>query len=235
MAVAMHEIYAFVNKFVQISTIGLESSLNFTSDGKNVTASLNAHIGKLPHPQPEYTQPFYRHTKPSRIRRRKRRQDLRNQAARHDVDVSNFNSTDNTSSNENTLSNEPEQETSSIQMNTTFDENESDAPSNQLKTQMPINCIRHENGCRNMIYSYYNEYTAICESCSSYLAEKLKSSPYDHNLCPCCHKHSEGLPLSLCNECLEDVYDGGWCETGHGAWHLDRNSGNIVCIYLGFE
>ena len=113
MAATMQEIYAFVNKFVQISTSGLETSLSFTSDGINVTTSLNAQFGKLVHPpqpkpqQHNAPQPFHHHSKPSRIRLRKRRQDLRNQPAGHHVNDSNSNATDTINSNGHT-SDEPE-------------------------------------------------------------------------------------------------------------------------------
>ena len=35
--------------------------------------------------------------------------------------------------------------------------------------QVPVNCIRYEMGCRNIIRSYYTEYTAIYEPCSTFL------------------------------------------------------------------
>ena len=106
------------------------------------------------------------------------------------------------------------------------------SPANALSNQVPINCIRAENGCPNLITSYYNRYTAICATCENFLEEKLKSTPFSHSLCPCCHKPTEVL-LSLCSECLIDIEDDGWVETGWGSWHLDRKLGKIVCISLG--
>ena len=50
--------------------------------------------------------------------------------------------------------------------------------------QAPIYCIRYENGCQNLVYSYFTKYTAICDSCSMYIDEQLKLSPYPHDLCP---------------------------------------------------
>ena len=104
-----------------------------------------------------------------------------------------------------------------------------------LPNQIPINCIRHEDGCDNMISSYFNKYTAICKSCSKFLAEKLKSTPYSHFLCPCCHEPNSGEPLSFCAECIGDLYQDGWIETGRGSWHLDRDKNEIVCISLDFH
>ena len=104
----------------------------------------------------------------------------------------------------------------------------------QLPKQLPIQCIRHEDGCPNLIYSYFNEYTAICDSCSRHLEEKLKSTPHSHFLCPCCHNPNGGEPLSFCNECIEDLHADGWIETGRGSWHLDRNNGKVVCISFEF-
>ena len=101
--------------------------------------------------------------------------------------------------------------------------------------QCPINCIRQENGCQNIVKSYYNKYTAICNSCILVMEEKLKLTPFPHNLCPCCHQPSGSVPLSLCSECLEDIHQDGWTESGHGAWHLDPTNGRIRCIYLNFD
>ena len=102
--------------------------------------------------------------------------------------------------------------------------------------QIPINCIRHADGCPNLIHSYFNRYTAICDSCLVYMDQKLKSTPFSHQLCPCCHQQTDGIPLSLCSECLEDVYsEEGYAESRWGAWHLDKKSKKIVCIYLDFN
>ena len=102
--------------------------------------------------------------------------------------------------------------------------------------QSPINCIRHANGCNNVIYSYYNKYTAICDSCLDYLEKKLKMTPFSHKLCPCCHKPSLGTPLSLCAECMDDINsEEGYTESRWVAWHLDRMKNRIVCISLDFN
>ena len=63
----------------------------------------------------------------------------------------------------------------------------------------------------------------------------VQCNPFSHYICPCCHKPNEGIPLSLCSECYEDINQDGWVETGRGAWHLDRERGRIVCIYLDFD
>ena len=119
-------------------------------------------------------------------------------------------------------------ETNSIAMDTVTKTHAS--PSDYI--QIPVNCIRKANGCQNLILSYYSEYTAICDTCKKYLKQKLMSTPHPHYLCPCCHKRSEGPPLSLCSECFEDIQVDGFTESGYGSWHLDRRSGEIVCISL---
>ena len=86
-----------------------------------------------------------------------------------------------------------------------------------------------------MIFSYYNRYTAICEQCRTYLEDKLKKTPFAHDLCPCCHQQSDSPPLILCAECLQDIDDGGWTESGWGSWHMDELNGRIVCISLDFS
>ena len=102
--------------------------------------------------------------------------------------------------------------------------------------QSPINCIRQSDGCDNIIYSYYNKYTAICDACLDFMDKKLKSTPFSHQLCPCCHQPSSGPPLSLCSECMDDIYDDeGYAESRWGSWHFDRKKQNIVCISLDFN
>lgn len=107
-------------------------------------------------------------------------------------------------------------------------------------SQIPINCIRHKDdgtvdGCQNVILSYFTRYTAICEDCSKSLEHKLRLTPFSHDLCPCCHEISEGPPLSLCQECLQDIETDGWTESGWGSWHMDKKIGKIVCISLDFH
>ena len=101
--------------------------------------------------------------------------------------------------------------------------------------QVPVNCIRYENGIRNIIRSYYTEYTAICEPCSTFLKKKLKTTPYSHMICPYCHQATNGPPLSLCLECMQDIQSDGWTKSSFGAWHLDRNTGEVICISLDFR
>ena len=110
----------------------------------------------------------------------------------------------------------------------------SSSTSSTSPSQTPINCILQDEGCQSIVTSYYSKYTAICNSCKHLLAEKLKSTPFSHDLCPCCHKLSRGPPLSLCNECVEDIHTAGWTDSPWGSWHLDRFSGEIICIDLDF-
>ena len=106
--------------------------------------------------------------------------------------------------------------------------------SSAVHPQTPVKCIRYSDGCKAIISSYYTEYTAICEPCSTLLKKKLMTTPFPHDLCPCCHQASNGPPLSLCMECLDDIQLDGYTESGYGAWHLDRNTGEIICISLDF-
>ena len=76
MAIAIQEIFSYVNKFIHSSTVGLETSLSLAFDGNNVSASLNTKLGMMQRPSFETSEPSF--TKPSRARRRKRRQQLRN-------------------------------------------------------------------------------------------------------------------------------------------------------------
>ena len=85
-----------------------------------------------------------------------------------------------------------------------------------------------------MVSAYFNRYTAICETCVSYMDMKLKKTPYAHDLCPCCHETSGGSSLSLCSECLEEIQQDGYAESRWGSWHLDETTGKIVCIRLDF-
>ena len=102
-------------------------------------------------------------------------------------------------------------------------------------SQSPISCILQEEGCPNLVSSYYTKYTAICMPCSIMMKEKLESSPYLHTLCPCCHLPSTGAPFSLCRVCLDDIQVDGYTESDWGSWHLDRNNGKIICIDLNFD
>ena len=102
-------------------------------------------------------------------------------------------------------------------------------------SQNPINCIRHQDGCQDVLTFYYNEFTAICDSCSTFIEKKLKSTPFSHDICPCCHEPSNGIQLSLCSECLESIEDDGYAESSWGSWHLDRSRGQVICIGLDFE
>ena len=85
-------------------------------------------------------------------------------------------------------------------------------PSPSLQT--PINCILKDDGCPNILNTYFNKYTAICSSCQDFLEKKLKSSPFSPDLCPCCHQNSNGAQYSLCSECLESIQDDGYAELG---------------------
>ena len=107
--------------------------------------------------------------------------------------------------------------------------------SKQVPIKPPMKCIREEDGCTNSVEIYFNKYTAICSTCSLYLKEKMKMSPFHPSVCPCCHLPNQGQPFSFCQECLDSIYVDGYAESGWGSWHLDGSSGQIVCIHLDFD
>ena len=96
-------------------------------------------------------------------------------------------------------------------------------------------CILHEDGCQSMVTDYFNNFTAICATCVQFLENKLKSSPFPQDLCPCCHQSCLGPPFSLCKECLTEIESDGYADSTWGSWHLDRRTGKMICIGLDFE
>ena len=64
--------------------------------------------------------------------------------------------------------------------------------------------------------------------------EKLKSTPFSHELCPCYHELSGGPPLTLCSVCETDIKKDGWTDSPWGSWHFDRHAEEIICIDLDF-
>ena len=81
----------------------------------------------------------------------------------------------------------------------------------------------------------WNYYTAICDTCTDFLDAKQKSSQFSSSLCPCCHEPSPGNAYYLCQDCRDLMEDLGYVDSGWGAWHLDRDSGQIFCIHLDFN
>ena len=75
MAVTLPEIYSFIGKFIQLSCFGVKS------DGADVSVKMSANLVEIRHVQPysppTCSQSSNRGLKPSRIRRRKRRQAMR--------------------------------------------------------------------------------------------------------------------------------------------------------------
>ena len=70
------EIHSFVSKFMQLTCEGAFASLSFKSDEGNVTASLTATLRSLSSNSWPMS-PSSNHVKPSKLRRRKRRRELR--------------------------------------------------------------------------------------------------------------------------------------------------------------
>ena len=79
MTVALQELYSFVYKFVQLSSCGINADLSLICNEANISVKMNASLGDIQLHQlnnaPPYEQP--RTTKPSRIRRRRRRKAIR--------------------------------------------------------------------------------------------------------------------------------------------------------------
>ena len=83
----MQEIYSFVNKFMQLICEAAFVSLSFKSDEGNVTANLTATLKSLSSQSWPMPAPSNNHVKPSKLRRRKRRRELRKaQFTRNDGD-----------------------------------------------------------------------------------------------------------------------------------------------------
>ena len=101
--------------------------------------------------------------------------------------------------------------------------------------QTPINCILQGDVCPNLLTSYFSKFTAICASCQVCMENKLLSSPFSSDLCPCCQQASSGPPYSLCPECLVSIQEDGYAESSWGSWHLYRSTGQIFCIGLDFD
>ena len=217
------EIQSFVSKFCHLTSIGYDADIKFSSVNGKIQVNLAAELGTLPCPPSSN-----KSEKPSRTKRRRRRY----QARLHNVqniqeeDPRNPTSTDDQELVSCDALKEPPDDPFTLPL----------LPIEQAcSNQVPISCIRREEGCKNMIDTYYNEYTAICDPCSTFLAQKLTETPFSHNLCPCCHKHSSGPLLSLCAECHDDILQDGWTESQWGSWHMDKMKGKIVCIYLDFS
>ena len=242
-----------VRYFLHQWQCGLQPSLSFKTLSNGVICASSA-VQSLPEfDQNNLKNGCHRSGKSSRSRRRKRRSQVSNVVdvlTSNDQDNQNNSTQTNLTSNDQTITSSPSSLTSDHLTNfiqspleaSRCIETQTDeflltySPEDKsLPFQIPINCIRYEDGCRNMISSYFNKYTAICQSCSHFLEEKLQSTPYSHFICPCCHEPNTGEPLSFCAECIGDLYQDGWIETGRGSWHLDRDKNEIVCISLEFH
>ena len=230
-----NEMMLFANNFAYLTSCGFRTDLRFScsEDGK-IIADIHSDLGHFASlfppppiitPEPTVPEPI----KPSQLRRLRKREHARNSKLNSSSSNLNFPTNDNVSpAHTMPTTNVNEEAAEGLDVGTVDvrcepECNKNDKP-DLTHYQTPINCIRQEDGCENVILSYYNKYTAICNSCTEFLSKKLQSTPFPHSLCPCCHQPCNGAPLSLCSECLEDVYDGGWCETGWGSWHLDRRN-----------
>lgn len=98
----------------------------------------------------------------------------------------------------------------------------------------PVPCFRNFYGCHNLVTEYKTENTAICPTCKKMLAEKEISNPFSPNLCPCCHESCSGPPFTFCGECLSGLKADNFIDSRWGAWQLETETGDIICIDLDF-
>ena len=98
----------------------------------------------------------------------------------------------------------------------------------------PVPCFRNFYGCHNLVTEYKTENTAICPTCKKMLAEKEISNPFSPNLCPCCHESCSGPPFTFCGECLSGLKADNLIDSRWGAWQLETETGDIICIDLDF-
>ena len=186
-----NEIMLFANNFAYLTSCGFRTDLRFScsEDGK-IIADIHldlGHFASLFPPPPIITpEPI----KPSQLRRRRRREHARNYKLNSSKSNLNFPKNDNVSS-AHTMptTNVNEEAAEGLDVGTVDVRCEPECNKKNDKPdlthyQTPINCIRQEDGCENVIFSYYNKYTAIYDSCTEFLSKKLQSTPFPHSLCP---------------------------------------------------
>ena len=231
-----------VQHYLYLWHCGLCPQLKLNTN-ENGTVSINSSVSFIPFLQQNHVPPRRRRQrKRSGQASRRRRQEERTPITHSDREIAVQDESVDQLETTNPSTTE-ECSTSSIELNDLSPESEASVTDHMADSsftkvycaQSPIKCIMFEEGCTNVVSEYFNNYTAICEPCSAYMSTKLKSTPYPHNLCPCCHELSEGLPLSLCITCLEEIYQDGYAESQWGSWHIDRSSGKIVCINLNYD
>ena len=98
----------------------------------------------------------------------------------------------------------------------------------------PLPCRRREDGCTNVVTDYIDKFAPICSECVTFMCNLQKTSPFPPQLCPACHQPSGDNNYSFCSLCLEWIQEDGFRESDWGAWSLNRNSGEIICIQLDF-
>ena len=74
---AVNEIQSFIQKFHQLCFNGVQASLNFSNYQGNVIVHFNANLGNMPLPHHYCEEAPNLHVKPTQLRRRKRRQNIR--------------------------------------------------------------------------------------------------------------------------------------------------------------
>jgi hypothetical protein len=115
-------------------------------------------------------------------------------------------------------------------MNTTKSINiPASSSSSSANLKNPVPCYRHDEGCIKIVEEYFDTFTAFCKDCIIFMEEKLKSSPFPPNLCPCCHNEAMSEEnFALCSDCLEYLSENGFVESNWGSWVLDRFRENTL-------
>ena len=82
------EIHSFISKFMQLTSLGLNGNVNFSSNGGRLFVNLNVDLGNHLTP-PSHSFTSSPKVKPSRVRRRKRRENARVNSCGKSAEVSN--------------------------------------------------------------------------------------------------------------------------------------------------
>ena len=98
----------------------------------------------------------------------------------------------------------------------------------------PLPCRNRIDGCKSIVSDYFDNLIVICSECITSLTNLQMTSPFSPQLCPACHQPSGGGKFSFCSLCIDWIQEDGFRESDWGAWALNRDSGEIICIQLDF-
>ena len=83
---AVHEIQSFIQKFQHLCNNGVQANLNFSNYHGSIVVNFNANLGIIALPFQSYDTRPEPHVKPTQLRRRKRRQNVRANLSKTDHD-----------------------------------------------------------------------------------------------------------------------------------------------------